>query len=196
LARLLERTGDIAEAGLALDEAARAVGQPSIDRLRIMVAWLGFDRRHRDGDSAARQQFVDECIVLRHQLGKDTVRRAPGLLRDLAAEVGSQDTELLQDALRNVGLNVEAQGGVPAALRDLADDVAIQKGAAQEVAEIAQLPHTGSDVSWDDIVEMPRGETGKGLSEVIGTYGDSAGPLGDAVTFDYQAESDAAYLEP
>ncbi|MEN4478760.1 AAA family ATPase [Mycolicibacterium cosmeticum] len=195
LARLLERTGQTTEAAAVLDEAVQAVSHTDIDRLRILVAWLGFDRRHREGISDTRQRYVDECIALRRQLGKDTVRRTPGLLRDLAAEAGGQDTELLQDALRNVGLNAESQGAVPNALRDLADEVATEKGApADEVAEIARLPHVGTEVSWEGIVEMPRGETGKALSEVIETYGDSA--LNDAVTFDYQSESDSAYLEP
>jgi hypothetical protein len=196
LARLLERTGETAEAAVVLDEAISAVSQPGIDRMRIIVAWLGFDRRHRNGEGPSRQQLVDECIELRRQLGKDAVRRTPGLLRDLAAEAGGQDVDLLQDALRNVGLNAESDGSVPTALRDLADDVAIHKGApVAEVAEIARLPYSGSDVSWEGIVEMPRGETGKVLSEVIGTYGESAAPLGEAVTLDYQAESDSAYLE-
>jgi hypothetical protein len=197
VARLLERTDNIDEARLVLGEAIRSVTTASIDRLRIVVAWLGFDRRHGGSDISARQHLIDECVALRSQLGKDVVRRIPGLLRDLAAEVGTQHTEVLQDALRNVGLSAEAEGSVPSALRELADDVATQKGGSStEVADIARLDHTGADVNWDDIVEKPRGETGKALSEVMDVYSESAEGLNYAVAHEYQAESDAAYLDP
>jgi hypothetical protein len=64
------------------------------------------------------------------------------------------------------------------------------------VAHIGRLHYTGPDVSWEQIVEKPRGETGKALSEVLETYGESAEGLGDAVMPDYQPESGAAYLDP
>ncbi len=196
LARLLELTEQGENAEAVLDETLGSITEPSIERLRLLVASLGLDRRLR-GDLASQlsKQRQQEAISLGKQLGLKAVRRVPGLMRDLAAEVGTRASDILIDALRTLGLDAYPSGSVAEAMRDL-DNVVAQEQGTQEggVADIARLGRTGTSVDWYQITSKPRGETGRALSEVLSTYGDEAAGLTHAVVNDYRYEADSAFL--
>lgn len=173
-----------------------SVTGPTIDRLRLLVAWLGLNRRLGGAATDRRKEREREAVSLRSRLGPDVVRRVPGLLRDLAAEVGTEFTDILLDALQTLGLNAHADGSIPTALSELAVDVAEDRGVSTGmVADLARLERKGTSVAWEEIVSKPRGDTGHALSEVLTTFGDSAGKLSGAVAVDYQVEADAALLD-
>jgi hypothetical protein len=208
LARLLERTGTPAQAITVLDEAIAKVCEPSTDRLRLLTAWLSLRRRLRkprrkriakpDALTGKESAHRREAIDIYRLLGASEVRQVPGLLRDLAAEVGTVEPEILAEALRTVGLDATATGSVPTALAELEGNAAPESniGTAM-VADLARLDQTGDHVDWEGIVSKPRGETGHAVAEVITTFPteSAGGGLHDAVAADYQVESDAAYFD-
>jgi hypothetical protein len=193
LARLLERRGEAAAAVAALEEALARVRAPTLDRLRLLVALLGLWRRQADPATAEQQESRRaEAVRLHGQLGDREIRKVPGLLRDLAAEAGAHQPAILDDALGTIGVDASADGPVPGALRDLDHSVAQHSGTSGVVADLARLDRSQDAVSWDAIVNKPRGETGRALLEVIKTFGSSADGLRVAVRSDYQHEADAA----
>lgn len=196
LARLLERDNDPLAAGQVLEEALTAVKAPTVNRLRLLVAFLGLSRRQGD-QPAARERceaYAAEAAELHAQLDDTEEQRVPGLLRDLAAEVSANAAEILDEALFSIGVDASPRGLVAIALRDLDDSVAEQKGTRGLVAELAQIDLSSDEVPWTDISIKPRGETGRALLEVLSAFGSSADTLRSAVTADYQQEADAAYL--
>jgi AAA ATPase domain len=189
LARLLERTERGSEGLDVLEAALTAIGEPRTDRLRVLTAWLGLDRRLRNGGKTGHAERQREALAVYKRVGAAAVARVPGLLRDLAAEVGAESFDVLSLALLTVGLDAYPSGSVPAALRDL--DRRTTGGA---VADIARLSRSGNQVDWNEILRKPRGETGSAISEVLRTFGSEADRLAEAVAHDYQHESDAALL--
>jgi hypothetical protein len=115
----------------------------------------------------------------------------PGLLRDLAAEVGVEEPAILEDALRTIGLDASAGGPVPAALLRLDVTMSGPLGRPHAVGELLRLDPYGS---WDDIAAKPRGETGRALLEVLRAVKDSGDALRTAIQADYRREADAALL--
>lgn len=193
LARLEERLGDRRAAGAAIEEALRTARKPTVERLRLLVALLALWRRQGypigAEDLASRRA---ETVRLHDLLPEREIRRVPGLLRDLAAEVSGVQPTILDDALGAIGIDASATGLIPRALRELDDTMAAERGSPGIVADLAQLDRTADDVAWDGIVSKPRGETGRALLEVFRTSGPSADGLRSAVVDDYQHEADAA----
>ena len=104
LVRLAERAEDFSTAETTLTEALASVRQPTADRLRLLVALLGFLRRRRASGEliAARRK---EATDLYETLGVTRVRAVPGLLRDLAAETGAEHHDIQDAALRSIGVD-------------------------------------------------------------------------------------------
>jgi hypothetical protein len=192
LVRLAERMGDPAQAEATLTEALAAVREPSTDRLRLVIALLGLWRRNgRDPQELnSRRQ---EAVALYDALGVTRVRAVPGLLRDLAAEVGAEHPDIQDAALRSIGIDASVDGEVPDALRRLDDQVRLTTGRVDAVADLTQLvANEGADVEWREISTKPRGETGRLLLNVMRAFPPSNDDLRRAVTVDYQIEADAA----
>ena len=195
LARLLERDGQPAAAATAVGEALTTVREPATDRLRLLVALLGLWRRQGYPASAGSYEASQaEAVHLYNTLGDRQIKRVPGLLRDLAAEVSAAHPAILDDALGTIGVDASPGGPVPGALRELDQSVAAERGTPGLVADLAQLDRSGDGVAWQEIVSKPRGETGQAMLEVLKTFGSSADPLRSAVAADYQQEADAALL--
>jgi len=186
VARLLERAADPAGAEQALVEALGTMREPNLNRLGLIVALLGLRRRRGTAPDAALRA---EAAELHRALGDRQVRQVPGLLRDLAAEVDVEQGAVLEDALRTIGVDASPTGQVPAALRELDDTIAAQRGTTGLVAQVARL-----NGPYEEIVNKPRGETGRALLDVLKTFGGSAGQLRLAVRADYRQEADAALL--
>jgi hypothetical protein len=194
LARLLERTGRGTEGRDVLEVGLTAIREPRIDRLRLLTAWLGLDRRLGNAGKIRHTDF-QEALTINKRVGAAAGAKVPGLLRDLAAEVGAESLDVLTLALLTVGLDAYPSGSVPAALQDL-DRRTTRAGQSGRgtVADIARLSRSGDQVDWNEILRKPRGESGSAISEVLRTFGPSAGRLAEAVANDYQHESDAALL--
>jgi hypothetical protein len=101
-----------------LREAIATVRTPGTDRLRLIVALLGLDRRAGEPQD---ETLVDEAARLHETLGAEDLLRVPGLLRDLAAEIGAERPALPDEALRTIGLDATPEGTVPAGLREVED---------------------------------------------------------------------------
>lgn len=195
LARLQERSGDGATAVTTLEEALQTVRGPTVDRLRLLVAMLGlWRRRGYPLDSEEYHAHQVEADELQGTLGDRQIRRVPGLLRDLVAEVSAIHPTILDNALGTIGIDASPDGLVPDALRELDDSMAAERGTPGLVADVVQLDRFGDTVDWESIATRPRGETGKALLQVFQAFGSSADPVRSAVAADYQDEADAALL--
>ena len=188
--RLFERAGH-PESSLAVLDRATAVSRArSVDRLRLLVAWLGVARRNELGTPADRQQRVDEAVAIGRTATTRRLAEYPGLLRDLAAEVGDEAGDVLDTALRSVGFDAHLSGTVPDALKDLADS-------PERTAQVIDLLRLGEDprepVEWRQVVNQNRSESGLGVAEVLSAFPTDTTPLRDAVVKDYRSEADAAY---
>lgn len=192
LVRLTERAEDFSTAEATLTEALASVRQPTTDRLRLVVALLGFLRRRRAFGElvAARKQ---EAIDLYEILGVTRVRAVPGLLRDLAAETGGEHHEIQDAALRSIGVDASIEGDLPDALRSLDDAMADAPWeVGEKVADLTQLDSDDDGVRWSTIANKPRGETGRLLLNVLQAFPTSVDGVREAVASDYQDEADAA----
>jgi hypothetical protein len=155
LARLTERTGaplsakSVVGEALALAATLEPTQRYSVTRLRLIVAQLALSRRTGDPVDEA---LADEAIALFEALPLRVVRAEPGLLRDLAAEVGSRSTRVLRAALLGVGLSPEryedAHGGETARPATGRGDLGSQVAQALDDAETAEeSPAIGYDIS-------------------------------------------------
>ena len=195
LARLLERDGEPTAAATAVREALTTGRESTTDRLRLLVALLGLWRRQ--GYPASTEEYEAsqaEAVQLYNTLGDRQIRRVPGLLRDLTAEVSAAHPAILDDALATIGVDASPEGPVPGALRELDQSMATEHGTSGLVADLAQLDRSADGVVWQGIASKPRGETGQAVLEVLKTFGSSADLLRSAVATDYQQEADAALL--
>lgn len=193
LARLLERQGR-AEEGLEILEETlgTATPSPTLGRLRILVAWLGLTRRAGLG-ADLREQREDEAVALRGELGPAAVRAVPGLVRDLAAETGSRSSAVLLDALQTVGLDAREDGEVAHALEELSTEVSgPDEDAVSDLMEIEHDPGEDAAAHWRKVATKSRGETGRGISEVLTSFEPQTESLKKAVRREFQIESDAA----
>src|SRR5262249_32707240 len=144
-ARLLERMQGRAEAALELDEALEqarhlpATEPYMVMRLRLIVARLGLARRgpplSEDDRKALVKPLVTEGVGLFAELPIRSIDQVPGLLRDLAAELGEGDPQILQAAFSSVGF----------------------QGDPEEIA--------GAMADWDRIVSTDRGATAGVLAD-------------------------------
>lgn len=194
LARLSERIGDIEGARAVLEETlTTAAREPSLDRLRVLVAWLGVDRRSGASLSGVRDAREEEAVGIRDHLGP-AVQAVPALLRDMAAETGPRSPTILMEALQTVGLDAQRDGDVPAALQQLSAEVAAPDQDFDMVADLTGLADEDEgEVHWERIAAKSRGDTGRALSELLSTFDEPAAEaLKQAVTQEFQLESDAA----
>lgn len=190
IVRLAERAHDLQAAAAFLEEALGAVRDSTIDRLRLIVALLGLWRRtgNQRGDVDVR---TEEAIDLYQKLGVRRVLQVPGLLRDLAAEVGAAHSEIQDDAIRILGVDALVDGRMPDALRKLDERVQNETGKPYVVAGILPIK-VGDDTQWEGILNKPRGETGRILQDLIEAFPEAVDGVREAVTNDYQREADAA----
>jgi hypothetical protein len=75
-----------------------------VEQLRLLVASLSLIRR---SGLPPDENMIGEVLALYNELGTGAVRRVPGLLRDLAAEVGPYSPHVIQAALRSVGVSAD-----------------------------------------------------------------------------------------
>jgi hypothetical protein len=193
-ARLLERSGSAEEAARVVQEALEAVEGVTLDRLRLLVGWLGLARRHGIPDPQAGSR-IDETIAITRALGPRALAEVPGLQRDIAAEVGEHAPDLLSTTLSTVGLDALKSGSVARELEVLAETT----HQPDTIVDLLQIPvprarDGGDRVEWREVVNQRRGVTGRGMVEVLNTFGDAAAGLRTAVTADYQREADAALM--
>lgn len=194
-ARLLERSTFSEHARQVLSEALDAVQGPTVDRLRLLVAWLGLARRHGIPDRGALSPYGDETVRLARAIGPRGLAEVPGLLRDVAAEVGEHAPDLLDSALGTVGLDALAGGSVPKQLEALAASTD-RRGTVIDLMQLAvnRPDNLAGQIDFHEVINQPRGRTGRALEEVLSMFGDTAAGLRTAVAADYQRESDAALM--
>jgi hypothetical protein len=194
LARLLETRGDLRAAAAALDDAVSMLPRSGIPRLRLLLARLGLERRQWAAAPDASGFDVEASRAEAHKildsLSRRDIRSTPGLLRDAVAELG--DEILLEDALTNVGVDALPSGAITNALRDLDEVSAEDAGRGRVTALLKGSAVVDDGPVWSTIPEMPRGETGRTLIEVINSLGKDADMLRSAIVEDYQRESDDA----
>jgi hypothetical protein len=173
-ARLAERTDEMTLADRYLTEAheftrsLEPTQNHQILELRLICALLGSRRRI---GAPLDEGLSDRAIGLYDSLGLTQVRKVPGLLRDLAAEVGSRAPAIVQAALRTIGVS-------PDEAKRVQEDI------------------TRVEETWTPDIE--RGEAGGSLSELIDTADEAATfDISESVSEIYQNESDSAsYYNP
>jgi hypothetical protein len=188
--RLAELAGRPADSLTFLDRAIEVTPDQSVDRLRLQVAWLGVVRRNRLDRGEERERRAEEAARLGRAATTRRLGEYPGLLRDLAAEVGDEAGDVLDTALRSVGFDAHKSGTVPDALADLADSPE-RTGQVVDLLRLDQDPQ--GPVEWRQVVNQNRSESGLGVAEVLSAFPKDTGNLRDAVLNDYRSEADAAY---
>lgn len=168
-ARLAERMADVMAAKGILSEALEFTSslEPTqrnqLLELRMNCALLGVRRRMGE---PLDESLAVRAIELYDALGLRLVRKVPGLLRDLAAEVGSHSPRIVRAALRTVGV------------------------APGEATRVRELPD-GERVGWAENLE--RGEAGSVISGWIGeAEHDDSVHISETVSEIYKGESDSA----
>jgi hypothetical protein len=173
-----------------LDRALAVSRARSVDRLRLLVAWLAVARRNDIGRPDARADHAREAVDIGRTATTRRLAEYPGLLRDLAAEVGDEARDVLDTALRSVGFDAHLSGTVPEALQDLADS-------PERTTQVVDLMRLGEDphgaVEWRQVVNQNRADSGLGVAEVLSAFPHETAPLREAVVNDYRSEADAAY---
>ena len=220
-ARIAERAADpdharaILDQALALLDGVEPTEQFRLLDLRATVARLALARREGDQTDHA---LVSRAIELYDGLGARAVRRVPGLLRDLAAEVGTHSTSILQTTLRSVGLGSrlrtalsgepmyhrEALRGEPTFDRkflhreptyDLYDPAEPEPSEIGEIDDVADLEPLDLGELDDpaDTEPFERGELGRAVSELVEDADDAAASaLAEAVSDAFAMEADEA----
>ena len=188
--RLFERAGRPLESLAVLDRATAVSREHSVDRLRLLVSWLGVSRRNAIGTTDARRRRVDEAVDIGRTATTRRLEEYPGLLRDLAAEVGDEAGDVLDTALRSVGFDAHKSGDVPDALAELADS----PERTNQVVDLLRLDQNPrGTVEWRQVVNQNRADSGLGVAEVLSAFPKDAESLREAVLSDYRSEADAAY---
>jgi hypothetical protein len=190
LCRLSERAGRPQDSLRALDRTWMVSRARSVDRLRLIVAWLAVSRRNGLGTPEDRQRRVDEAVDIARTATTRKLIEYPGLLRDLAAEVGDEAGDVLDTALRSVGFDAHKSGDVAHALADLADTPE-RTGQVVDLLRLDQDPR--GDVEWRQVVNQSRSDSGLGVAEVLSAFPTETSGLRQAVVRDYRSEADAAY---
>lgn len=187
--RLSERAGRPADSLTVLDRAIAVSRDDSVDRLRLLVAWLGVARRNALG-AEERPHRLEEAVQIGRTAKTRRLIEYPGLLRDLAAEVGDEAGDVLDTALRSVGFDAHKSGDVPDALAELADSPD-RTGKVVDLLRLDQDPR--GPVEWHQVVNQNRSDSGLGVAEVLSAFPQETEGLRDAVLRDYRSEADAAY---
>ena len=133
---------------------------------------------------------VEEAVEIGRTARTRRLIEYPGLLRDLAAEVGDEAGDVLDTALRSVGFDAHKSGDVPDALAELADSPD-RTGKVVDLLRLDQDPR--GPVEWHQVVNQNRSDSGLGVAEVLSAFPQETESLRDAVLRDYRSEADAAY---
>lgn len=109
--RLCELTGRLEDANTVAAEALQIAGNlpPTVShlrtRLQLVVQRLRFARHGAPVDDDTVGDLREQAILLHNLLGVRSVQQVPGLLRELAAEVGEHSLAVLVEALRSEGID-------------------------------------------------------------------------------------------
>jgi hypothetical protein len=152
-ARIAEDIGDFPQALHLLGEAD-FVAETANDRIGRLTASVAVLRIHRRGGTTG----TDEAQALRDQVireaGTLTSRersRNPGLVRDLAAEVGSEVPIIAQDALRLGGYKVAPE---PTSPDDTPPLTSVERG-----EELSEIVISGDDDLTQEVTRELRSES-------------------------------------
>ena len=162
----------------------------SVDRLRLLVSWLGVSAATPIGTRTPVTAAWTRRPISAAQRRRVGSSEYPGLLRDLAAEVGDEAGDVLDTALRSVGFDAHKSGDVPGALAELADSPA-RTSQVVDLLRLDQDPR--GTVEWRQVVNQNRADSGLGVAEVLSAFPKDAESLREAVLSDYRSEADAAY---
>lgn len=140
---ILDGLGDAEGAGAAVLEAYRMAGLTRNDMARLR-AIAGLLRRHRIGAPAPGpdpQALVAEAEAIIEAIGFPALFDQPGLMRELAAELGMRNPQFLAVTLRVTGAYVD----LPEDLRDGGHDAAaaVSDPRAREIFGGTRLPEGG-----------------------------------------------------
>ena len=197
--RLLERTGRPAVAAQELDGALVLVRQlPDSEayrlmRLRLLVARLGLVRR---AGETASDALADEAIACYDHTSPRAVTSTPGLLRDLAAELGARFPRILKAALVTLGLHADTDQLAGTLTRWDGLESRAEGVPSGRLASLARVERSASgDYDWQGWASgISPGRLGKRLTELssgAGTFPESV--AADLAGF-YQRESDVALI--
>jgi hypothetical protein len=109
-ARIAEDTGDFPQALRLLTEVDAVAGsaRDRVGRLTASVAMLRIHRRGGTDRTDDALALRNEVIRMAEMLTSRERSRNPGLVRDLAAEVGTEAPDLVRDALRSSGFQADS----------------------------------------------------------------------------------------
>jgi hypothetical protein len=176
-------------------DTAEATGD-DIAYLGAATAELRLNRRLDTADSAKARRLRKNVIDAAHRLTRRDRAKHPALVRDLAAEIGSDSPELLLEATKLVGLDVAGAAGVildeflssnevddfVSFVEDRLDRTTLPKGAhGQENLRVL----TGQTVA----------EQGLHVSDYLGQWSEAIQPWIDALLRVYQVEADEPTFE-
>jgi hypothetical protein len=196
-ARVAEDAGDYDRALRWLRDARAVAGDVNDDALHL-AAGVAMVRIHRrTGTEAAAAELRREVLTQATSLSPRELDRNPTLVRDLAAEFGSEHPEFVRRATKVAGLDTESPAGkVLADALSLGQQHDLASFVRNQIADGAELgssdaapPEEPEDLSWmatQTVVEQGR---------TVGDYLESAAgdaSWNDAVVESYQAESDAS----
>jgi hypothetical protein len=151
----------------------------------------------RSNTEAADRALRDEVLQEALALSARELDRNPTLLRDLAAEFGSEHPQFTLRATKIAGLDTESAAGEaltnalsPEQQQDLASFARTQLGDEVEVASVdAPAPEATKDRYW--LAKQTAVEQGIVIGDYLESGADDAS-LNEAVVEAYRAESDTA----
>lgn len=201
-ARIDEDLGRFGAARALLRQARRAAEPPGLGEalpLSVAVAELRLHRREDRADTEEARRLREEVVERVSRLGSRERARHPALVRELAAEVGDQVPELVSQAARLLGVDV--QGAAGQILRTSLSDDDVRDLA--EVTRAARKPAArGEDDAEADTGQEENSSTWLAVhnstvrGEVVGAYIDSGAERqpswNHALVSTYQYEVDQA----
>ncbi len=144
-ARIEEDLGRFRAALALLGQARNAAESSALGDVRMLtvaVAELRLHRRQDSADMPEAAQLRAEVVERVARLGSRERARHPALVRELAAEVGDQMPELVSEAARLLGVDVDGSAGQ--VLRASLSDVEVRD--LEETARMGRrMPHTSED---------------------------------------------------
>jgi AAA ATPase-like protein len=194
-ARLRERLKEAPEAELLLKQAYellrsfKPTQEHRLMQLRLGAARLGVARR--SGESIA-DDVANEALELFEGLPRRAVGRVPGLLRDLAAELGGRSTEIVAAALQSVGIGATAvQASTEGAFTELKKQIVGEEPEQAEATSDETFEWASkTDFEWASKTE--RGELGRSVSSLLPEEETAPSTIRNVVAEIYASESDSA----
>ncbi|AMW13729.1 hypothetical protein A4E84_32000 [Streptomyces qaidamensis] len=179
-ARIDEDLGRFGAARALLRQARRAAEPPGLGEalpLSVAVAELRLHRREDRADSVEARRLRDEVVERVSRLGSRERARHPALVRELAAEVGDHVPELVSQAARLLGVDV--QGAAGKILRtslsddDVRDLAEVTRAAKKEPAARREDDDEADTGQEDNSSTWLAGHNSTVRGEVVGAYIDS-----------------------